>query len=162
MLKKNAFIVFVLAFAMTALLVACGGSAATPTEPPATVPPTQSLSVPTEALATVPVETVAPLSTPTTQAAASISFARDVLPILQANCSNCHGGSTSSGGFSINTYQDVMAGGNTGSVVLPGDGQNSYLIQLLQKGTMPRRASKLPDAQIQIIMDWINAGAPDN
>lgn len=162
MLKKNAFIVLVLALSMTGLLAACGGSAATPTEPPVTVPPTQPPSVPTELPATIAVETVIPTSAPTAQSGTGVSFAKDVLPILKQNCTSCHGGSKSNGGFSISSYQSVMAGSKTGPVIQPGDGQNSYLVQLLQKGTMPRRGPKLPDSQIQIIINWINAGALDN
>lgn len=160
MLKKYRIATYSMAILLAGILAACGGGAVTAKPEPTPVPPTAGISLPTEAPATVPVEMTLPVSSP--KPPASVSFARDVLPILQQNCSNCHGGSKASGGFQINTYKTVMAGSRTGAVVLPGDGANSYIVQLLQKGTMPRRGPKLPDAQIQIIIDWINAGAPDN
>jgi mono/diheme cytochrome c family protein len=160
MLMKNHTAFYLLALILAGFLASCGGGAPTAPLTPATVTPTEHLSVPTEVAATIPVETVA--SVPAAPTSPSVSFVQDVLPILQQNCSNCHGGSKASGGFQINTYQAVMAGSRTGTVIQPGDGQNSYLVQLVQKGTMPRRGPKLPGTEIQIIIDWINAGALDN
>lgn len=160
MLRNNLVAFYLLALLLTGILASCGGGAPTAQSIPATLAPTTVLSVPTEIPATIQVETFAPTSTITTFS--SVSFVQDVLPILKQNCSNCHGGSKASGGFQINTYQTVMTGSRTGSVILPGDGSNSYIVQLLQKGVMPRRGPKLSDAEIQIIIDWINAGALDN
>jgi len=160
MLKKNHIAFYLLALILAGILASCGGGTPTAQLIPATISPTTALSVPTEAAATIPAETV--VSVPTANTSSSVSFVKDVLPILQQNCSNCHGGSKASGGFQINSYQTVMAGSRTGTVVQPSDGPNSYLVQLLQKGTMPRRGPKLSDADIQIIIDWINAGALDN
>jgi hypothetical protein len=33
---------------------------------------------------------------------------------------------------------------------------------MISTGAMPKRGPKLTPAQIQIITDWINAGAPNN
>ena len=162
MFKRYSISVFILAVALTGLLMACGSNpVATATQPP-TVPPTQILSVPTEIPATFAVETVIPTSTPTVQPSVGISFANDVLPILRANCSSCHGGSSASGGFSINSYQSIMTGSQSGPVIVAGDAQNSMLVQLVKSGQMPRRGPKLSDTQIQIITDWINTGVLDN
>lgn len=157
---KNRIAIYLSGLLLTSTLAACGAPAPTALPNTATVPPTEAIAVSTEVPATIPVEMTAPPSSPTVPA--SVSFAENVLPILQQNCTNCHGGSKASGGFQINTYQTVMKGSRTGAVILPGDGQSSYLVQLLQKGTMPRRGPKLMDAEIQIIIDWINAGAPNN
>jgi hypothetical protein len=168
MFKKYPLIVFVLAFALTGLLAACGGNVTASPAPTATLPLPQvtveltNAVLPTEIPATVPVETTAPTSTVTAQSDTGVSFANDVLPILQANCSSCHGGSRPSGGFGVDSYQSIMAGSSNGQVLTPGDAQNSYLVQLLQTGRMPRRGPQLPQPQIQIIMDWITAGALDN
>jgi mono/diheme cytochrome c family protein len=168
MFKRYLLTVFVLAFALTGLLAACGSSAVATSAPTATLPPSQVIvepttaALPTEILATVAVETTAPTSTATTQSVTGVSFANDVLPILQANCSSCHDGSRPSGGFSVANYQTVMTGSNNGPVIVPNNAQGSLLIQLISSGQMPRRSLKLSDMQIQIIIDWINAGALDN
>ena len=55
-----------------------------------------------------------------------------------------------------------MAGSDHGPVIIPGDAGDSLMVQKLVKGTMPKRGPKLTPVQIQIITDWINAGAPNN
>jgi hypothetical protein len=59
----------------------------------------------------------------------------------------------------------VMTTGDHAPVVIPGDAANSILAQKLLGtstfgGIMPP-GGKLPDATIQIILDWIIAGAPE-
>lgn len=88
------------------------------------------------------------------------SFATDVMPILQAKCSVCHG---SLGDWTASSYTSVMTTGTHGPVVLPGDAGNSLLVQKLQgtqvTGSMMPPSGKLSDTEIQVIIDWINAGA---
>ena len=55
-----------------------------------------------------------------------------------------------------------MAGSFNGVVVIPGNAADSFLVQQLINGEMPKRGPKLTDEQIQIISDWINAGALNN
>jgi mono/diheme cytochrome c family protein len=91
------------------------------------------------------------------------SFATDVLPILQAKCAACHG---SIGGWTATSYNSVMTTGAHGPVVIPGDPGSSLLVQKLQGtqtiGSMMPPSGKLSDAEIQIIINWIKAGALDN
>ena len=90
----------------------------------------------------------------------SPSFAADVMPILQAKCVLCHG---SLGGWNATSYTSVMTSGDHTPVVIPGDAANSLLAQKLlgtqtMGGIMPP-SGKLSDSEIQIIINWINAGA---
>jgi len=58
-----------------------------------------------------------------------------------------------------------MTSGEDGPQVVAGDGVNSPLVKLLQATTgvkMPPVGEKLSEADIQTIIDWINAGAKDN
>jgi mono/diheme cytochrome c family protein len=105
-----------------------------------------------------PPEPTAPVEEP----AATVSFSADVQPILDSRCANCHGGERVEGGFILLTYADLMAGGDEGLVIVPGDAANSLLAQLIESGKMPKRGGKLNPAQIQTILDWINEGALDN
>jgi mono/diheme cytochrome c family protein len=102
--------------------------------------------------------TVAPTSAVTT----SISFQRDVLPIFTQICVKCHGGEKTQHGLVLKTYDDVMQGSDNGPVVLPGDPNNSVLVDMVVKGKMPKNGPKLLPRQIQAIIAWINAGAPNN
>lgn len=56
-----------------------------------------------------------------------------------------------------------MTSGDHAPVVIPGDATNSLLAQKLlgtqQIGILMPPSGKLPDAEIQTIIDWINAGA---
>ena len=97
-----------------------------------------------------------------TSVTANVSFSKDVMPILQSRCISCHGGGQSNRGLSFDTYDTLMAGSNNGLVIVPGDPNNSRLIQLVQSGTMPKRGPKLTPDQIQILIDWILAGALNN
>lgn len=87
------------------------------------------------------------------------SFSGEVLPIFQANCSGCHG---NSGGLNLASYETLMAGGRRGAVIVPGDAESSRLVQYVQSGRMPAGGDRLSDAEIQKIVDWVNAGAPNN
>jgi mono/diheme cytochrome c family protein len=97
-----------------------------------------------------------------TSAVASVSFSKDVMPILQSRCLSCHGGGRANRGLSFDTYDTLMAGSNNGPVIIPGNPNGSRLIQLVQSGTMPKQGPKLTPDQIQILIDWILAGALNN
>jgi mono/diheme cytochrome c family protein len=110
---------------------------------------------------TKPGEEASP-ATPAIPENAQVSFSDDVLPILQARCQRCHGPGPSEVGLRLDSYEDVLAGSSNGPVVVPSSADTSYLVDLIRSGSMPFGAAKLPDAEIQTIVDWVNAGAPDN
>jgi mono/diheme cytochrome c family protein len=91
-----------------------------------------------------------------------LTFEANILPIFQQSCSMCHG---TLGGWDATNYQAVMTTGDHAPVVIPGDVANSLLAQKLQGtatvGTVMPPMGKLPDETIQIILDWIAAGAPE-
>ena len=74
----------------------------------------------------------------------------------------CHGSEEVKEGLSLKTYAEVMQGSDNGAVIVPGDSANSLLVQQVENGKMPKRGPKLLPKQIQAIVAWINAGAPDN
>jgi mono/diheme cytochrome c family protein len=103
---------------------------------------------------------VTPSVTPTGGAP---TFSANVLPIFQAKCSGCHG---TLGGWTATSYSGVMTTGTHTPVVKPGDATNSLLVEKLRGtqqigGKMPP-SGNLSAVEIQIIMDWINAGAKDH
>ena len=92
----------------------------------------------------------------------SVSYADDVRPILESRCGSCHMGLFVSAGLHMDTYASLMTGSQHGPVIVPGKADDSLLVKKLLEGKMPKRGPKLTPAQIQIIADWINAGALDN
>ena len=91
------------------------------------------------------------------------TFSKDVFPLLQSKCGTCHG---SMGGWSATDYNSIISSGKHAPAVIPGDVQNSLLAQKIQGtqtiGTNMPPIEKLTDAEIQIILNWILAGAPNN
>ena len=94
----------------------------------------------------------------------SVSFSGQVAPLFQAKCQVCHNQSSSMGGWDSTSYEAVTTTGSGGSVVVPGDTTNSILAQRVTgaQGALMPPSGKLSDAEIQLILDWIAAGAPEN
>ncbi len=110
-----------------------------------------------------PTATLAIETTPTVvTVAGGVSFSGDVYPILRRYCLRCHGGQKTEEGLSVATYEKLMAGSKNGAVVIPGDPENSELIQSVVSGEMPKRGPKPTAEQIQILIDWVRQGAPNN
>jgi hypothetical protein len=144
---------------MAAVLLPAILLAACSSETPAPTPlPTNTVSVEPSLTPTNP--SVTPTTVPSDNS--SVSFSADILPILQSRCSSCHGGIRTEEGLNMLSYDAVMAGSENGFVVIPGDAANSKLATLTAEGKMPKRGPKLTPAQIQMIVDWINAGALNN
>ncbi len=103
------------------------------------------------------------LGAPTTTSAGPASFSRDIVPVLQASCTSCHG---SLGGWDGTTYDGVINSGASGPAVVPGDADGSLLVQKLlgthARGAIMPPSGALPRDQIQLVIDWVAAGAPDN
>lgn len=145
------------------IVTACGTASVSPTayvnpptqEKPTTAPETD---VPT---AEVPA-TDAPLPTEPAAAPGAISFAADILPILESRCVNCHGGNKTEKGLDLKSYEALMNGSEKGPVLVAGDAANSPLATLISNGKMPKRGPKLTPEQIELIIAWINAGALNN
>ena len=92
----------------------------------------------------------------------TVSFQTDVLPTLQTDCNLCHGGA---GGLFLQDYAGVIAGGDSGAVVVAGDPDGSLLIQRLEGTITPQMPEDLPplsQPEIDVIRLWIAEGALDN
>lgn len=97
-------------------------------------------------------------------ASGPVTFSAQVEPILQAKCVACHNNQTKLGGWDASSYAGVTTSGSHAPVVKPGDVAGSLLAQKLsgtQGGLMPPSGA-LPASDLQIILDWIAAGARDN
>ena len=84
--------------------------------------------------------------------------------VLQPNCAGCHSDAGQAGGFSLATDlcdQLVNQTGNTGApLVVPGDADSSLLYQRMTDVDDPMpQSGLLPQADADVVKDWINAGA---
>lgn len=92
----------------------------------------------------------------------SISYQARIQPVLDAFCHNCHpaGGA---GGRRLSTYEAVMDPGESGPIVVPGDPDESRLVQYLESGHPIAHAPHgYGSAFVQDIRAWITDGALDN
>ncbi len=170
---KSKFLLIFGLLVITTISACSGQTTQTPLEPatPAAiiVQPTETTAA-TETSLPVPTNTQpdatatsSPTETPAAAAATtSVSFASDVMPIFESGCVNCHGGEQVKEGLNMKTYEGLMAGSFNGAVIEPGNATNSFLVVQVVNGEMPKRGPKLTPEQIQIISDWINAGALNN
>jgi len=91
-------------------------------------------------------------------APAGPSFVREVAPILVQHCGRCHI-SDSRGDFNMATFALLAKGPPAGQVIFPGDVVASRLIETIETGDMPRGGGKVPPAQLQLLKNWVLAGA---
>lgn len=99
-------------------------------------------------------------------------FTEKVKPIFEANCASCHLGTNHKGGLSLMTKASMLKGGMDGAVIVPGDPAKSLLVRLIRhegpaEDPMPMPPpprTKVSDADIATITQWIKAGAamPDD
>ncbi|HVW37463.1 MAG TPA: DUF1549 domain-containing protein, partial [Pirellulales bacterium] len=97
-------------------------------------------------------------------AAAEIDFAHDVAPVLKQYCGKCHAGEEQKGGFSLNTRQSLVAGGESGAAVTPGKSGESELVKRIVSSEdeykMPPEGPRVPEEKVALLRAWIDAGLP--
>jgi hypothetical protein len=92
-------------------------------------------------------------------------FKAKVRAILGERCLGCHGGEQIKGDLDLSTREGLLRGDGDGleRVVVPFDSKKSKLVQQIQhaaKPFMPHKLGKLPEAEIALIAQWIDLGAP--
>ena len=92
----------------------------------------------------------------------TVSFAKDVAPILVAKCVSCHD-DNARGGLRLDTFAGLEKGGASGALLVPGNAQNSRLVQKLvtpnAQQRMPKGGATLTANEIQAIGTWVAEGA---
>ncbi len=86
--------------------------------------------------------------------------------IFRRHCYKCHAGKKPKGGFRINTRDGLLAGGDTGPAIIPGDSSNSLLVEAI-RGEHPdvkmppkREGKSLTAEEIGDVDRWVDEGAP--
>jgi cytochrome c553 len=95
------------------------------------------------------------------RAAAEAFFESKIRPILIERCLECHGAEKAKAGLRLDMGPQALAGGDSGAAIVPGKPEESLLIQVVRYTgdlKMPPR-SKLPDAEIALLADWVKQGA---
>ena len=86
-------------------------------------------------------------------------FEQHIRPVLVAKCVQCHGAKKQEGGLRLDSQAALLAGGDSGQVLLAGDPQHSLLFEALKYESfeMPPQG-QLPDETIRHFENWISAG----
>ena len=92
------------------------------------------------------------------------SFVEDVLPILKRKCVVCHQGDGAQKGLRLGSAAGLLIGGESGPAVVSGKPDSSLLLAKVvgDKPAMPLAGEALTSAEIELIRDWISAGAVDD
>ena len=100
----------------------------------------------------------------TRPAATQVSFRRDIAPLLLKQCQDCHGAKKSKGGYRLDTFEHLNQTGDSDvKPIVPGKPADSELYRLIsthdEDDQMPKKAERLPEAQIALVRHWIEQGA---
>jgi mono/diheme cytochrome c family protein len=90
--------------------------------------------------------------------AGAVSFVKQVAPILNTRCGNCHV-RNARGMFSMSTYEALMKGPPAGKVVFPANVDGSDLIVKVKDKEMPPNGAGIPDAELATLTKWVEEGA---
>lgn len=89
-------------------------------------------------------------------------FETSVRPLLAAKCFKCHAAEKQQASLRLDSAAAVATGGDSGPAVVPGDPDNSPMIQAVLYVDDPKMPpdGKLADSEIAILTTWVRAGAP--
>ncbi|MCX6368104.1 MAG: hypothetical protein NTX57_15580 [Armatimonadetes bacterium] len=107
---------------------------------------------------------LAPLAFPTLAHAQSVSFSKEIAPIIQRRCAGCHGERTNLGDWRAHTFMALMKPGASGAaMVVPGKPEASELYKRVAHKDPDLRMPKSDDAlsaqQLARVKRWIVEGA---
>ena len=92
-----------------------------------------------------------------------VEFAKDVQPIFEASCWNCHGPKKSESGLRLDERAAALKGGDHGVVIVPGRSAESLLIQAVagvhEELKMPKKGERLTAEQVGVLRAWVDQGA---
>lgn len=96
-------------------------------------------------------------------ATGAIDFARDIQPILQTRCLECHGAAKHKAGLRLDDGKAALRGGDSGAVIVPGKSAASRLIHVVAgadaETKMPPKGPPLTAAEVGKLRAWIDQGA---
>lgn len=96
----------------------------------------------------------------TAKKTASLSFENDVRKILKVHCLHCHGeNGEKEGSLDLRLKRFMVKGGDSGAAIVPGKSDQSELIARVVAQEMPPEGKHMPQAEIEILKQWIDQGA---
>lgn len=92
-------------------------------------------------------------------------FVREIQPVLEEHCGDCHGADRQRGGYRLDVREIALRGGESQEAgIVPGDPQGSALLERVTSQDpdrrMPPRGERLDEATVGLLRAWIAGGAP--
>ncbi len=96
--------------------------------------------------------------------AASVDYARDVQPLLEQRCLECHGPKKQKATLRVDQRASLLRGGDSSkAAVVPGKSAESQVIlKVISRDTdemMPPKGDRLTEKEIALLKAWIDQGA---
>ena len=111
----------------------------------------------------VPKAALVPAAKPV-KGAATVSFLKDVAPVLVQNCIACHNPRKAESKYVMTTFAQLAKGGAKGQGITlePGDADASYFVELIRpdgEPRMPYKQDPLAHQKVGLIEKWVKEGA---
>jgi mono/diheme cytochrome c family protein len=114
-------------------------------------------------LATAPLTLAAPRAALPPAVDRPVDFAKDIQPLFEAACIKCHAKGKDKGGFSLETRESFLKGGETEAGAVVGKSAESYIVELVAgvepDSIMPKKGSRWTPEQVGLLRSWIDQGA---
>lgn len=94
----------------------------------------------------------------------TVDFFKDIQPLLEAKCTECHRGSKAKGGLHLDSLANAIKGGKSdGAAIEPGKPEASALIHRItsddEDEIMPPKGKPLAKEEAALLAAWIKEGA---
>ncbi len=95
---------------------------------------------------------------------ANVDYFRDVRPLLEKRCYDCHQGGKAQGGLRLDRHASVLEGGESeGPAIVPGNADESALMRRIMSTDdgvgMPPAGERLSKDEVALLRRWIDDGA---
>ncbi|MCE2694363.1 MAG: hypothetical protein LW645_08865, partial [Verrucomicrobiaceae bacterium] len=103
-----------------------------------------------------------------TSHAQSLDYTKQITPLWDTYCIDCHSADDADGEFALDTFAALMKGGEEGTAIVAGKAEESLLVKFLEGRSgrggknefmPPGKREKLKAEEIALIKAWINSGA---
>ena len=96
--------------------------------------------------------------------AQTVDFKRDIQPILENRCWDCHSADAQEGDLRLDQRLGRLRGGGSGiAAIVPGKPDQSYLLDVISHRDpdlkMPPESDRIPEKEINLLTQWIQQGA---
>ncbi|MES2595207.1 MAG: DUF1553 domain-containing protein [Verrucomicrobiota bacterium] len=94
----------------------------------------------------------------------SVDYFKQIQPLLEAKCTECHRGTKAKGGLRLDSFADALKGGKSdGAAIDPGKPDHSALLARImtddEDSIMPPKGKPLTKDEISLLTTWIKEGA---